>query len=91
MHRHSTWTTTLTLAIGGTMLAVWTGTQHDVGTTAAYLVLALVLLGSGMVIVRAARELWRHRQSPHNHPRSRAVAAASVRLRAPSLAIADER
>jgi hypothetical protein len=27
----------------------------------------------------------------HSHPRSRAVAAASVRLRAPNLAIADER
>lgn len=90
MHRHSTWTTTLTLAIGGTGLAVRAGGQHDLGTMAAYLVLALALLGAVIVIVRAARELWRH-HPPHNHPRSRAVAAASVRLRAPSLAIADER
>jgi hypothetical protein len=30
-------------------------------------------------------------RAAHSHPRSRAVAAASVRLRAPSLAIAEER
>ena len=30
-------------------------------------------------------------RAAHSHPRSRAVAAASVRLRAPNLAIADER
>jgi hypothetical protein len=37
--------------------------------------------GASMHTLRAA----------HSHPRSRAVAAASVRLRAPNLAIADER
>jgi hypothetical protein len=30
-------------------------------------------------------------RAAHSHPRSRAVATASVRLRAPNLAIADER
>jgi hypothetical protein len=91
MHRHSTRTTTLTFAISGALLILATGARYDVGTTAAYLILALAVLGAVTVIVRAARELRRHRQARRNPPHSRAVAVASVRLRAPSSAIGDEK
>jgi hypothetical protein len=47
--------------------------------------------GSSRDAPRVSSAVMQLMRAAHSHPRSRAVAAASVRLRAPNLAIADER